>query len=468
MHDDSELLRRYADSRSEEAFAQFVDSNLGLVYQAALRRTNGDTHLAEDVVQQVFSSAAKNARSIARHSVPAGWLYVATRNAAANLMRAERRRKAREQKAFDMHDSTPETGPTPNWGELRLQLDAVLDSLDPKDRDAVLLRCLQGRPFSEVGGMLHSSEDAARKRVDRALEKLRGLLAGRGITSTSAALAAALAGQAGIAAPAGLAARVSGLAMASAGSHAAILMSTTKVGVVVAVAILIAAGGSLYVQHRHEVQQRQNAVLTRAQIDRRATQIDPSTAAFANAANSSAPVAVSGGAVRKATPASKPGASGGAPWPALTGGMVRSADWRNRGTATALDAFESYEWAVDHVDVDVTGETIGFGKWRTQVDAFYATLPDSIRSQYDSPEKFWAMALTGAPHASPITSFGVMSQAPDPADPDNGVVMQVVVERADGLTLHGDIHFEQTPNGWRYVLQDNLIGPLIDAMGRPK
>lgn len=468
MHDDAELLRRYADSRSQEAFAQFVEGNLGLVYHAALRRTNGDSHLAEDVAQQVFSSAARNARSIARHSVPAGWLYVATRNAAANLMRAERRRRKREQKAIDMHDTTPEIGPTPDWEKLRPQLDTVLDSLDPKDRDAVLLRCLQGRPFAEVGRMLHSSEDAARKRVDRALERLRGLLAGRGITSTSAALAAMLTEQAGIAAPAGLSIRVSGLAIASAGPHAAILMSTSKVSVAIAVAIVVAAGGSLYVRHLHEVQLRREAAPTRTGTGLQAVQGDPSTAAAVGVADFSAAGAGPRAAAGEAAPLSKAGASGGSPWPALTGGMIRSADWRNRGTATALDAFESYEWAEDRVDVDVTGETIGFGKWRAQVDAFYAALPVSVRTQYDSPEKLWAAVLMGSPRSSSITSYGVVSQAPDPADPANGVVMQAVVERADGSTLRGDLHFELTPNGWRYVLQDNLIGPLMNAMGQPK
>jgi len=135
MPDDTELLRRYADSRSEEAFAQFVERNLSLVYFAALRRTNGDVHLAEDVAQQVFSSLAQEAHSIARHAVPVGWLYVATRNAAANLMRTERRRRTREYEAATMQDTSSDAGSTPDWEKLHPQLDAVMDTLgDEKKR----------------------------------------------------------------------------------------------------------------------------------------------------------------------------------------------------------------------------------------------------------------------------------------------------------------------------------------------
>src|SRR5580658_4673921 len=161
MPDDAELLIRYGESHSQEAFAEFVERNLGLVYHAALRRTNNDLHLAEDVVQQVFLSVALNAAKVARHAVPAGWLYTATRNAAANLMRSERRRRARELKAMTMQDSRSETGTIPDWERLRPELDGLMDKLDRKDRDAVILRCMQNRPFAEIGAVLRISEEAA-------------------------------------------------------------------------------------------------------------------------------------------------------------------------------------------------------------------------------------------------------------------------------------------------------------------
>jgi RNA polymerase sigma factor (sigma-70 family) len=444
-----------------------------LVYHAALRRTNNDLHLAEDVVQQVFSSLARDAATVARHAVPAGWLYVATRNAAANLMRSEGRRRARELKAMTMQDSSPETVSAQDWERLRPELDGLMDRLDRKDRDAVLLRRMQNRPFAEVGAMLRISEDAARKRVGRALEKLKGLLARRGITSTTAALAASLEGQAGLAAPSGLAARVSGLALTAGGTSsvakAAVLMnSTTKVIIAVAVAIALVAGESLYVQHRYVVRLQKEVSSLRLAFGGRSAQSDILSSSAKGSTGGSAAGHLSAGAAGRQGAAANPGASKGTSWPSLTGGMIQSADWKNRGTGTPLEALESYLWAVDRVDVDATADTIGFGKWRSQVEAFYAALPDSIRAQYDTPEKLWALVLTGAPHGPPYASYGVVSQAPDPAQPENGVTVDLVIEKANGDTMEGNVQLELTPNGWRYTLQDNLIAPMLNTIQRPK
>jgi RNA polymerase sigma factor (sigma-70 family) len=205
MISDNELLRHYVAEGSETAFAELVQRHLSLVYSAALRRTDGDAPLAEDVAQFVFTALARDAAKLQRHTILAGWLYVATRHAAANAMRAERRRRLREQEAHAMHEPSASA---PDWNQLRPELDRVMDALNTADRDAVLLRYFENRPFAEIGASLRISEDAARMRVERALDKLRTLLAQRGISSTAAVLAALLANQAAVAAPAGLAATV--------------------------------------------------------------------------------------------------------------------------------------------------------------------------------------------------------------------------------------------------------------------
>src|SRR5947207_13968795 len=102
MLNDIELLRSYAKDGSEAAFAELLRRHLNLVYSAALRRVGGDTHLAEDVSQKVFVSLARQARSLTGHPVLTGWLYTASRYAAAQVVRAERRRQAREQEAYTM------------------------------------------------------------------------------------------------------------------------------------------------------------------------------------------------------------------------------------------------------------------------------------------------------------------------------------------------------------------------------
>lgn len=243
MIDDTELLRRYAEEGDEEALAAWVRANLGLVYAAALRRLCGDAHGAADVAQQVFVAAARNAARLARHPRVTGWLYAATRNAVLNLMRDEQRRKQREREAEELARVDGADGNV-EWARLKPVLDAAMDELGDADREAVLLRFFEGRAFAEVGRRLQVSENAARMRVERALEKLRLRLAHRGVTSTAAALGLALAQQAGAATPslpAGLAGSVTSAALAaseSAGTAGAWVGFMSRKGILTAGAVL--------------------------------------------------------------------------------------------------------------------------------------------------------------------------------------------------------------------------------------
>jgi RNA polymerase sigma factor (sigma-70 family) len=223
MPTDAQLLSSYADENSEAAFGELVRRHVNLVYSVALRQCGGDAHLAEDVAQRVFTDLARKARSLSGHAVLGGWLYRSAQFAASDVVRAERRRRAREQEASVMHESLS-VGPTvgdADWQKLAPVLDQAIGELAAPDRDAVVLRFFEGRPFAEIGATLRLTDDAARMRVDRALDKLRAALVRRGIRSTTAALAAALANQAVVAAPAGLGASVAGAALASAGATAA-------------------------------------------------------------------------------------------------------------------------------------------------------------------------------------------------------------------------------------------------------
>jgi RNA polymerase sigma factor (sigma-70 family) len=242
--EDSELLRRYADTGSEAAFAELVRRRIGLVYSVALRQTRGDTHRAEDATQAVFTDLARKAASLAQRPVLAGWLYRSAQFAAAGLIRAEQRRHAREQVAHTMEEILALETPAPDWDRLRPLLDQALNEMDERDRDAILLRFFDGRPFAEIGARLRLTESAARMRVERALDKLNAALARRGITSTAAALGVALGHQVGAAMPAGLAATVTGTALAgtaaSAGGWLAAFMGMTKIQIGIASAVAVA------------------------------------------------------------------------------------------------------------------------------------------------------------------------------------------------------------------------------------
>jgi RNA polymerase sigma factor (sigma-70 family) len=241
--EDVELLRHYVATGAEDAFAELVRRRIGLVYSVALRQTRGDRHRAEDATQAVFADLARKAPTLAQRPVLAGWLYRSAQFAAAGLLRAEQRRQAREQVADTMEKILAPTNPEPDWDQVRPILDEALNEIAERDRDAIALRFFDGRPFGEIGAQLRLTENAARMRVERALDKLHSALSRRGITSTTAALGLALGQQAGATLPAGLAASVTGAALAgsAAGTGGLLtslfLMNKLQIGIAGAVAI---------------------------------------------------------------------------------------------------------------------------------------------------------------------------------------------------------------------------------------
>jgi RNA polymerase sigma factor (sigma-70 family) len=263
--DDAELLRQYAEAGTEDAFAELVRRHLPLVYSAALRQVGGDAELAKDIAQSVFLDLARKARSLRGHELLVGWLYTSTRFAAAAARRRDQRRRVRERIAVAMQPDTPTPGPDPSTVALGPALDEAMAELGAEDRHAVLLRFFQGKGLKEMGLALGVSEDAARMRVHRALEKLHLLLTNRGITLSAGALASVLAAQAVKAAPAGLAAVVSGAALAGAtagGQSASTLltflsMANLKTGLLGAVVVAGLATSAVIVVHERAQSRRQ-------------------------------------------------------------------------------------------------------------------------------------------------------------------------------------------------------------------
>ena len=229
MKDDVELLKEYAQARSEDAFAELVRRHLPLVYSAAMRQVGGDQALAKDVAQTVFIALARKAAALSRQPPLAGWLYISTRFAASNAVRQEQRRRVRERKAIDMQEPFGTSAPEPAWEALSPVLDEAMAQLDVTDRHAVLLRFFECKQLKAVGAALEMTEDAARMRISRALERLRTLLEQRGVVISATALGAALAEEAVGAAPAGLAPAVSAAAVAGAAAGVAALPPILRV-----------------------------------------------------------------------------------------------------------------------------------------------------------------------------------------------------------------------------------------------
>ncbi len=253
MTPDAELLATFARTNSEDAFAEVVKRHVNLVYSAALRQTGGDAHLAKDVAQNVFTDLAKKAAALARRDNISGWLYTSAHFAAAKIVRAENRRREREE--IFMREPANESAPATEWEMLRPLLDAAMHELKAPDRDAILLRYFENRPFAEVGAKLGLNENAARMRVERALEKLRAVLAKRGVAAT-ATLAAVLSANAVQLAPAGLSAALATTSIAATGTGTFAfmkIMTMTKLKLGFSALAVAGAATAIVVQH-HEQQ----------------------------------------------------------------------------------------------------------------------------------------------------------------------------------------------------------------------
>jgi uncharacterized protein (TIGR03435 family) len=250
--DDLELLRRYAEEQSDAAFAMLVQRHVNLVYSAALRSI-GNSHQAEEITQAVFIILARKSRDLRQTTILSGWLYETARLTAANFLRAEIRRRRREKEAH-MQSLSHETEPDP-WPQIAPLLEHAMGGLNEKDRNAIVLRFFEGKSLSEVGRACGTSEDAAKMRVNRALEKLRKFFARRGLTLSSTVLAAIMSGQAIQAAPPHLATTMAvgalkGSAVAAPtltlvkGTLKLMAWTKAKLAIAVGAGVLIAGGGT--------------------------------------------------------------------------------------------------------------------------------------------------------------------------------------------------------------------------------
>lgn len=175
---DYELLRRYVERRDEAAFAELVGRHASSVYGAALRQT-GNPHQAQEVMQAVFLLLVRKAAGMDSSVVLGAWLFRAAQFAANDLRKAHHRRSTRETPMESMPDLPAEAagnGVAPAWEPYLPHLDRCLARLPDADRRALWLRFFEDRSLAEVGRAMGVAEDAARKRVRRALDRLQGLL----------------------------------------------------------------------------------------------------------------------------------------------------------------------------------------------------------------------------------------------------------------------------------------------------
>jgi RNA polymerase sigma factor (sigma-70 family) len=254
---DMDLVREFARNNSEAAFAELVRRHLNLVYSVA-RRCTGNDGDAHDVTQAVFIILARKAAGLREKTLLTGWLYETTRFAAARLLRTNARRHAREQEAY-MQSTLTEADTAAVWEQLSPHLEAAMGRLNAADRALLVLRFYENKTGPEAAALLGIREDAAHKRVARAIEKLRKFFAQRGVTLTATAIAGAVSANSVQAAPVALVKTISAIAVAkgaAAGTAtltlvkgALKLMAWTKMqtAIVIGAAAILVASTTAYV-----------------------------------------------------------------------------------------------------------------------------------------------------------------------------------------------------------------------------
>jgi RNA polymerase sigma factor (sigma-70 family) len=470
MIDDAELLRRYAEENSEAAFAELVHRRIDLVYSVALRTTGGDAHRAQDAAQRVFTDLARKAASLAQRPVLTGWLYRSARFAATDLVRAARRRQEREAAAHLASDST--MNHEPDWQQLRSEIDAALTALNERDRDALLLRFFEAQPFAAIAARLRLNEDAARRRVDRALEKLRSRLESRGVTSTATALAGAIGGQAAMGAPVAATAAITTAALAGgtvagAGVAAwAAIISMSKIQVAAVTVLVLAGLASVAVEVRAnralnaEVRALQVANDHAVHLESENRQLGAALARQATANPDAAELVrlQQRVALLRARP------------DGVTDAALRAPN--NAGRATPAAAFETFCWAVAQHDLDAIAAMFMFSDDTPENrDAFMAALSPAIRERYRTPERVCAAAcfpniLGGAPDpAVAMQVTEVRDERPDEAR------LSIWTRTASGREIRGTDRYRRGPDGWgpaAVALRDERMRELVQARLDPR
>lgn len=492
MTDIGQLLRQYVEEGSEQAFGELVTRHIDLVYAAALRRAGGDAHFAQDVTQTVFTDLARKAKTLPCDVLLGGWLYRHTCFTAAKAVRAERRRQAREREAAEMNSTNDSESA---WDRLAPVVDDAMNALAAGDRDVLVLRFFEGQNLRTVGAALGTNEDAAQKRVSRALERLRETLARRGVALSATALAAALGSQVAMAAPAGLAAAISSVSLGSAAAGGTAftlfkIMTMTKLKISVAgVAIAAAVVTPLAIHHHGFKRLREENRALRQQIEQMETTGRPD-AQLAQADQSElerlrqehnellrlrGEVTRLRGQEQELTrlraanqAVARPPAGAGQPNTSTVPEVpnhVPKETWADSGFATPHATLQTRGWAVENGNRERFKESVvvteGARKMMEQmVEKMIAGSPDpekarqQIREQGLGVEEGILFPMMAENRNKGYTGFRVLTQdSPSPEE----TVLEVETQMASAPAKTEKMKFQRFGNDWKVIIDEGFI-----------
>lgn len=430
--DDSELLAHYAADRSEAAFAELVRRQVDFVYSSALRQLGGNHHLAQDVTQMVFVDLARKASALSRHPALVAWLHRCIRYAVFNARRKEARRTALNQALANDPSMLP-----------RFSREEA-----EQDRRAIFFRGV--------------SENAARMRVDRAVEALRAGFARRGIRSTAAALSALVTAHGTGAAPLGVAPAVAA-AVATGGAPLGVVVSALstmgKIKLTLTAALVTAATIGLLVelQSRRGLQAQVAELravggeLAPAQTEHRALQGE------LQAFTTNNPDAGELARVRQRIALLKARPEG------VTDARMKPIAPSGRATPEAAHA--TYLAAINAGDLATVTQMMSFrdGPYsEPQRAEFMANFSEAIRRRYRTPEEVFAAAYLGLVAGASPQARASTYQVFNTEELFPGVVQVRLWVTGPSGEREDRQAFQQTPDGWSVGLRPLIARQAAD------
>jgi len=486
MTDDMALLREYARHNSEEAFAMLVSRHVNLVYSVALRQAH-DPHLAEEITQAVFIILARKAEALGRKTILPGWLCRTARYTSANALTIQWRRQRREQEAY-MQSILNEPEPDA-WRQIAPLLEGAMEQLGQKDHDAVVQRFFEGRNFKEVGAVLGASENAAKKRVNHALEKLRRYFSKHGLVSTTAIIAGTISLHSVQAAPSELAKSIAAVVMvrsaAAGGSTLTLvkgalkLMAWTKAKTAIVSAVVVGLATLSVIQHQAQVKLREQNESLRWQMDQ-LSQLASENQNLSNLlAQAQRSEAIAKEQLRAKEQASTKHHVATQTLPEVSTPPAQKSDaiklpknsWANVGFATPQAALQTRGWAVLNGDRDlfkqslfITDDARKFAEDTLVKMAEASTDPN--KAQYIQQvlnndygvEEAMLMPMMAANQNNAYTGYEILSQQSPSAD---DMVLQVETDMASAPAQNETLNFQRVGNDWKVVIDKETMQMMM-------
>jgi RNA polymerase sigma factor (sigma-70 family) len=484
MHDldDNALLREYVARDSGEAFTEIVARHVNKVYSVALRHT-GNPHSAEEITQAVFVILARKSPHLSRRVILSGWLYQTARLTAVTQIRSEIRRVRREQEAH-MQTALNENE-SDVWKQIAPLLDTAMAGLNETDRHAVVLRFFDGKSIGEVGAALGASEHAAKKRVNRAVEKLRQFFTRRGIVLPATVLTAVISANSVQAAPVALAKSVTAVAIAkgaaASGSTLTLIngalkiMAWTKAKTAIVGILVVSLATVSVVQHQAQVKLRKQNESLQRQIDR----LSQLTTENQNLSNLPGQANSSETGTRdklnnllQQQESNKIQAAISLPdqpvmTPTNTSIMLSKDSWTNAGFATPEATLKTRGWAVLNGDRQQFAQSVSLtaGARKMIEDqlvqmASTSKDPDAPRLIQQALAEQWGaeeailMPMMAENQNNTYTDYKILSEQSPAADE---MIMEVETDMASAPSKTETLNFQRLGNDWKIVIDEASV-----------